>query len=76
MQLQITGNNATLHGVASVFCPWSSFESIIRLSHVEEQNPLEAVKQQIRIRLYIGSLALKITKIFTDCANKVNRSTK
>jgi len=43
---------------------------------VEEQKPSEAVKQQIPIRLHIGSLALKTTKIITDSANTISRRTR
>lgn len=52
-----------LCGVASVFCPWSSFENIIYLSHMEEQNPLEVVKQINKSKITQRHLALKITDL-------------
>lgn len=40
---------------------------------MEEQKPLEVAKQQIKIRLHIGSLTLKMTKIITGSANAISK---
>lgn len=40
---------------------------------MEEQKPSEVAKQQIKIRLHIGSLTLKMTKIITGSANAISK---
>lgn len=40
---------------------------------MEEQKLLEVAKQQIKIRLHVGSLTLKTTKVITGSTNAISK---